>query len=462
MINFQAKDWFFQYANHRKKNPLQLETMDVNTFGLDDQNFDRIPTYHNVVYGLLQRSGLIFGFPVRYPFEASFTSSLYSQKEIAKLTLLDIIIFSALLQNKNLSNPSLNYAEKIDFIKRRLLTYYFGFLQKDKNDKTVTIENLLLNRVSFRKSFFDFRKSGINSHLFWDLHFFLENNHRFSSDVNHRILFEYLQKRKKAMKVLTFKLIAAAIHSDGRVDKTEKLLQRQFKNAAKILDKEDKRELTKIFKNGIQLDDIELPELNWLARRYLLDTSLLAVYVDKMIEPEEELFLERLRQKLDLGAEELQESKANLAVFLYQYGHQLHYYKEKKKGIALLGQVVSGNIKKFSTATKLEYQETVDMAAIFGKALQHQLKIKPDSSMPDEEEIARAFSQLKDIPKFLPFFSLAFFPLPGVTETYILLAYTIEKMSGESVRLLPSQYSKMVKGEREKKKKKKTKKKDGS
>ena len=156
--------------------------------------------------------------------------------------------------------------------------------------------------------------------------------------------------------------------------------------------------------------------------------------------------MQKLVQKLKLTNHDLLESKIELGFFLAAYGRQLNFYNNSRNAITLVTQAIGENMLNFRKATYLEYEETVDMANTFGLLLQKQLGLGKDQRIPSEEEIAFAFEQLKDIPKFLPFFSMIFVPVPGITELYILTAYSIERLSGNSIRLLPSNFSRMVKG----------------
>lgn len=69
------------------------------------------------------------------------------------------------------------------------------------------------------------------------------------------------------------------------------------------------------------------------------------------------------------------------------------------------------------------------------------------TNQPTPEELQRAKEQLKDIPRFLPFFIIVMVPAPGVTEGYALLAITLEKWLGKRISLLPSQFRKMFQGQ---------------
>jgi hypothetical protein len=64
--------------------------------------------------------------------------------------------------------------------------------------------------------------------------------------------------------------------------------------------------------------------------------------------------------------------------------------------------------------------------------------------VPTEEELAQAREQLKDIPRFLPFFVIIAVPAPGVTEGYAFLAVTLEKFLGKRFRLLPTRIREVV------------------
>ena len=59
---------------------------------------------------------------------------------------------------------------------------------------------------------------------------------------------------------------------------------------------------------------------------------------------------------------------------------------------------------------------------------------------PTAEELEQARQQLKDIPRFLPFFVIVVVPAPGVTEGYAILAMTLERWLGDRISLLPSQF----------------------
>ena len=95
----------------------------------------------------------------------------------------------------------------------------------------------------------------------------------------------------------------------------------------------------------------------------------------------------------------------------------------------------------------MEGVETKQMIQTFALKGKIHLRISDPEKGPTEEEMSKAIQQLRDIPKFLPFFVFIVAPMPGMTEGYVLLAVSLEKWMGHKVRLLPSQFRKVFQKE---------------
>ena len=91
----------------------------------------------------------------------------------------------------------------------------------------------------------------------------------------------------------------------------------------------------------------------------------------------------------------------------------------------------------------LEGIVTKKMLRTFARKGRSHVMVSTSSQTPTEEELQEAIAQLKDLPKFLPFFVFITVPVPGVTESYVLLAFTLEKWLGRRFSLLPSQFRKV-------------------
>jgi hypothetical protein len=95
-------------------------------------------------------------------------------------------------------------------------------------------------------------------------------------------------------------------------------------------------------------------------------------------------------------------------------------------------------------ALVMESVETSRMVQVYARQGSGKLRIIPNHKKPTPEELHEASEQLKDIPRFLPFFVVVAMPVPGVTEGYTLVAITLEKWLGNRFRFLPSQFREIM------------------
>lgn len=91
-------------------------------------------------------------------------------------------------------------------------------------------------------------------------------------------------------------------------------------------------------------------------------------------------------------------------------------------------------------AMVMEGVETTRMVKVFARHGRTKLRIIKSHRSPTPEELREAVEQLKDIPRFLPFFVVVIVPLPGITEGYAIVALTLERWLGHRMKLLPSQF----------------------
>jgi hypothetical protein len=91
----------------------------------------------------------------------------------------------------------------------------------------------------------------------------------------------------------------------------------------------------------------------------------------------------------------------------------------------------------------MEGLETKQMLHTFARQGKGVILFSTQSERPTPEEMKKAYEQLKDLPRMLPFFILVVMPAPGVTEGYTILAITLEKWLGHRFRLLPNQFRKI-------------------
>jgi len=91
----------------------------------------------------------------------------------------------------------------------------------------------------------------------------------------------------------------------------------------------------------------------------------------------------------------------------------------------------------------LEGVETKQMMQTYARHGAGKLLLLSKHKQPTAEELQKAKEQLRDIPRFLPFFVIIVVPAPGLTEGYALLAITLERWLGQRISLLPTQLRKV-------------------
>lgn len=97
----------------------------------------------------------------------------------------------------------------------------------------------------------------------------------------------------------------------------------------------------------------------------------------------------------------------------------------------------------------MEGVETRQMLNVFARHGSGKFRFVRTRRQPTPEELGAALEQLKDIPRFLPFFVVVVVPLPGVIEGYTVIAVTLERWLGQRIRLLPTQFSQILRRDKD-------------
>jgi hypothetical protein len=438
---FYKRRWLEEYLLHRSATPLVL---DVLSWGEMEKSEVFAPIL-DPYYQMLQHSGLLYGLPVVYPFTDKQFREVPDFKK-AKYVLLDMLLFTAVEEISSHGSSTAEYATKVRLAITWVEQYYRGMAAVDDKNKSDSLGELIFGRVSFRRNWFDFSKKGINSHLFWDWFFFRRYVQDMLAGTNYdKTWFRALVEEKKAMKLLTHRIIIAAFYSDGQIAKQERLLLHYFLKSARLFPRATRQRVYGWMKTGLSLYQIHIPPVEPIVRQYLLDVALLALLADQEYGTSEQAFARELAHKLDLSEEAYYAAQVDMSCFLVNHGVKLNFADLRRGSWLLLMSAFEDNMYRMGHAAKEEYRETKDMAVVFGQLLKQKLGKQDPDALPSEEEIVQALDQLKDLPKFLPFFTLFFVPVPGITEFYIFLAYGLERLSGNRLRLLPSNFSRMVK-----------------
>jgi hypothetical protein len=161
MLNFKSKSWLEQYLSMRQKRPIRPPSQ-VELPEELIQTGQRFESLHQPLYQCMQRSGISFGFPVAYPFEArkGEIQGLH-RSDLAKLILLDTLLYAAFLMEEKPKGKA--YREMVARFGRTLRSYYKQLHTLANGSTYNFVEEILFERVQYKRSYFDFRRSGINS-----------------------------------------------------------------------------------------------------------------------------------------------------------------------------------------------------------------------------------------------------------------------------------------------------------
>tara|TARA_R110002074_G_scaffold67007_2_gene158018 strand:- start:10029 stop:10544 length:516 start_codon:yes stop_codon:yes gene_type:complete len=97
--------------------------------------------------------------------------------------------------------------------------------------------------------------------------------------------------------------------------------------------------------------------------------------------------------------------------------------------------------KNLITAFKHEGLETRDMISVFNRQLRKKLNLKDRSDNPSPKELKDALTQLKDIPKLLPYAAIMLAaPIPGSSTLYTVFAYYLNKKTDGKINILPDSF----------------------
>ena len=270
--------WLDDYLIERSRTPLEPDLPKWKRFGLEDAQLAQFRSTREPFYNMLLFSGLIYGFPVEYPFKPALPASMSGLRRV-KVILLDIM-----LQSVSSEAASEDWEAHVLKVGAAVKRYYELLHRMVGEEEAYSVEQILFDRVAFKKSFWDFRSSGVNSHLFWDCYCFRIWYEKIAGGGNEEVVIDEIIDLKRSMKMLTLRIMAAAMHSDGEIRKGEKVLQSHFKRSSRLLTKGQKAQARRILKEGVGIDDFSVPFIrSWTARRYLLDVAVLAVSADKEI-----------------------------------------------------------------------------------------------------------------------------------------------------------------------------------
>lgn len=165
-----------------------------------------------------------------------------------------------------------------------------------------------------------------NSLLFLDVFIFGQWIHT-NAD---RIVADFFRYEREELRFSVAKVIAAAAHANKDVAFEEKKLFEFFLNSTH-LSAEKRKEAQKIFEEGVEITDINLPSENsWILKKFFFEIGILTIWADKKVEQAELDFLKKFCFYLGFNEDDLENSLIAVEGFVLEHWEQLEYLQNKQ------------------------------------------------------------------------------------------------------------------------------------
>ena len=308
-MDFQKKGWLKRYLHIRNNYALMKEY--DRLINMEKESISP----ENLLYQLLQPSGLLYGHPASIPI--SYKSLLralraenLTDKEKTKVILTESFLNSGLVSPRyNQINQKVDVADALLESALNIGKYYSalypikqekkGLFRKTKKGLELSedlINQRIVSETGHQKIWTGFFRSSM---YFLDvLHFGPWLHAHNNNDNGNEIILAHQQDR-----LLIFKVIVAAAYANQVIEPEERSMLENYLRLAHFDDKTNKTAL-KVFEKGATIKNIRLGRIRSLTmKKHLMELAILTVCADREVNKEEEIFLEGLRKalKLDLG-----------------------------------------------------------------------------------------------------------------------------------------------------------------
>jgi hypothetical protein len=165
-----------------------------------------------------------------------------------------------------------------------------------------------------------------NSLLFLDIFIFGQWIHT-NAD---RIVADFFKYEREELRFSVVKVMAMAAHANTTIEPEERKLLEYFLQSTG-LPNDRKKEATKIFEEGIDIEEINLPTNNsWILKKYFLEIAILTIWSDKKVEDNEQEFLRKLCAYMDFSEDDLENSMMAIEGFVLEHWSELDYLQNKQ------------------------------------------------------------------------------------------------------------------------------------
>jgi LETM1-like, RBD len=356
----------------------------------NDSNFIDYSNDYNSFYSDIRNSGFIYGHVVSINLKTKIDLKGLSHDEITKIALLNSLysIFCIVKQTQEKEE----FINQINLFYKKIQHENYNLLNKllPAGSPVSILENNLNDRIQTNNNIISKNFSHIitNALLFLDVLAF--HHYLIKGDLTSKYLKEF--------ELNCIKIVSLAFSIKKSKSNYDELLIKLFENSLRY---------TK-FKSveNLQLDAILLEKYTFeIEKLYLLDLAQMALWSDEFLEIDENIFLNKLSNKLSIPESNLLESTKTINLFIKDYKSEIsffnysnpvkHFYDQTNNTVTKL---ITRNKKRLTK----EIIESKELMVLLAQSTTREL---------DSEEKKKVKKQLLDICKSIP--SLTIFLLPG-------------------------------------------------
>jgi len=388
------KGWLKQYLEFRKELMRDLN-LEVKNAAHPEQS----------LYRVIQPTGLMYGQSID-TLDLNATEQ-WTAKDRMKILLAECLISSSLLFHER---PIKNADELSAVIMKTLesIGNFYNHVFPELATPTKTLfgrkksplelaEKILDKRIeysaeqgtNFWVQFFH------NSLLFLDIFIFGQWIHT-NAD---RIVADFFKYEREELRFSVVKIMAMAAHANTTIEPEEqKLLEYFLQSAGLTTDR--KREAAKIFEEGIEMEELNLPTNNsWILKKYFLEIAILTIWSDKKVEDTELEFLRKLCTYMSFNDDDLENSMMAIEGFVLEHWNDLDYLQNKQD----FQQVSAQFIKRLSRITDNNKNRLLKEVQDSGELMRLLKRSKANELTEDEKSRMQKLliAVLKTVPTFV-------------------------------------------------------------
>ena len=420
-MNFSRSGWLEKYIDFRGKNPFPSVLPTEGVKVIEDASVHN--DLEQAIYYFLQPTGLLYGGLVGLPFpEVEHPDSNYFDSLDRVYFIFLESLYACLVADRHFLLD--NFVEEDDRFPPAVevaLPYFLGRpvaphepeprrwfrlgSRGGERREYRLFEREIRQRLTHGSRLYYRPDFSFNGFLFLDLyHCLMWQRHSLVDPDNSIEILQTLKSQGEEQRVALLNLIICAAATDGVIYPMERRIIEHFLKSSR-LSKATLAEFRRRLVEPIRLDEIVIPEMPWLIRRFFLDLTLMIFLADRSVSNQEREFLVQMVDRLDLWSEELAQSQSAMELFLISHEDRLPYFNVRSSIGSLrnrLQEKATLAVRKNLNRIVIEIKETGELYSLLIKATKTKL---------DPEEKRRVQAQLMDILKTIP--ALAIFALPG-------------------------------------------------